>query len=81
MSQLQDLARRVDRLLLRHEELQRTNALLEQRVRDLESECRQLEARLDAARSRVNTLLERIPAENGTDEGSPAFPPISKGQV
>jgi len=28
MSQLQDLAERVERLLLRHQELQRTNALL-----------------------------------------------------
>ena len=30
MPKLQDLADRVDRLLLRHQELQRTNALLEQ---------------------------------------------------
>ena len=32
MSTLEDLAERVDRLLLRHEELKRTNALLEQQL-------------------------------------------------
>ena len=33
MGTLQDLAERIDRLVLRHEELKRANALLEQGVR------------------------------------------------
>ena len=32
MASIEDLAERVERLLLRHEELQRTNALLEQQL-------------------------------------------------
>ena len=67
MSKIEDLADRVERLLLRHDELQRTNVLLEQQLKAVTIERDSLKSRLNAARSRVNTLLERLPAE-----GSPA---------
>ncbi len=62
MSQLHDLAERVERLVLRHEELKRTNGLLEQQVNTLSNERDNLKSRLAAARSRIDALLERLPA-------------------
>jgi len=47
---------------LRYEELQRTNALLTQQVATLTQERDSFKSRLSAARSRVDALLERIPA-------------------
>jgi cell division protein ZapB len=64
MSKLQDLADRVERLLLRHQEQQRTNALLEQQLAAVTQERDSLRARLNAARSRIDGLLERLPAES-----------------
>jgi cell division protein ZapB len=52
---------RVERLLLRYEELQRTNALLGQQVESLTQERDSLKSRLGAARARVDALLERLP--------------------
>ena len=66
MSKLDDLAERVERLLLRHEELKRTNLLLEQQVASLSSERDNLRSRLSAARARIDVLLERLPAGNGS---------------
>ena len=66
MSKLEDLAERVERLVLRHEELKRTNTLLEQQVAALSSERDNLRSRLSAARARIDVLLERLPAGNGT---------------
>jgi cell division protein ZapB len=65
MSKLEDLADRVERLVLRHEELKRTNALLEQQLAATLSERDSLKSRLGAARSRIEVLLERLPAGNG----------------
>lgn len=70
MSQLQDLAERVERLLLRHQELQRTNALLEQQLASVTQERDNLRSRLNAARGRIDALLERLPAEAGNGNGS-----------
>ncbi len=70
MSQLLDLAERVERLLLRHQELQRTNALLEQQLASVTQERDSLRSRLNAARSRIDALLERLPAEAGDGTGS-----------
>ncbi|MGD9836112.1 MAG: DUF904 domain-containing protein [Piscinibacter sp.] len=70
MSQLQDLAERVERLLLRHQELQRTNALLEQQLASVTQERDSLRSRLNAARNRIDDLLERLPAEAGDGQGS-----------
>jgi cell division protein ZapB len=55
------IASRVDRLLLRHGELQRTNELLAAQVASLTSERDLLHARLSAARSRIDALLDRLP--------------------
>ncbi len=71
MPKLQDLADRVDRLLLRHQELQRTNALLEQQLAAVTQERDSLRSRLNAARGRIDSLLERLPAEAGDTPGSP----------
>lgn len=70
MSKLQELADRVERLLLRHQELQRTNALLERQLAATAQERDQLRARLSAARSRIDALLERLPAEARDTTGS-----------
>ena len=55
------IAERVERLLLRHAELQRTNTLLEQQVTALTQERDSLKSRLQAARARVDALIERLP--------------------
>jgi hypothetical protein len=56
------VAERVERLLLRHAELQRTNALLARQVAALTQERDSLKSRLQAARARVDALLDRLPA-------------------
>jgi cell division protein ZapB len=63
MSRLPDLAERIDRLVLRHEELARTNALLDQQVQSITAERDSLKSRLAAARARIDALLERLPVE------------------
>ena len=60
-SPIDPLVERVERLLVRYEELQRTNALLVQQVEALTQERDSLKSRLSAARSRVDALLERLP--------------------
>ncbi len=60
-TQIDQIAERVERLLVRHEELQRTNALLAQQVATLIQERDALKSRLTAARARVDALLERLP--------------------
>lgn len=63
MTQLQQLAERVERLLLRHEELQRTNALLLQQVQTLTAERESLKSRLSAARTRIDYLIDKLPQQ------------------
>ena len=70
MSTLQDPATRIDRLLLRHEELDRTNKLLLDQVASLAGERDSLKSRLAAARTRIDTLLERLPATDGEKDAS-----------
>ncbi len=60
-SQIEQITERVDRLLVRYVELQRTNALLAQQVATLTNERDSLKSRLNAARARVDALLERLP--------------------
>jgi cell division protein ZapB len=57
---LDQITERVERLLLRHEELQRTNALLVEQVHTLQAERDSLKSRLMAARARIDALLERL---------------------
>jgi uncharacterized protein (TIGR02449 family) len=63
MATLQDLAERVDRLVLRHQELQRTSALIEQQLAAVSAERDSLRSRLAAARARIDALIERLPPE------------------
>lgn len=58
---IDQIAERVERLLVRYEELQRTNALLAEQVEALTTERDSLKSRLGAARARVEALLERLP--------------------
>jgi cell division protein ZapB len=81
MTQLQQLAERVERLLLRHEELQRTNALLLQQVQSLSAERESLKSRLSAARTRIDHLIDKLPhqatraaAEGGQSSDNTAGP-------
>jgi cell division protein ZapB len=70
MTQFHDLADRVDRLVLRHEELKRTNALLAQEVSALAAERDSLRSRLGAARLRIDALLERLPTDSAERGGA-----------
>ena len=60
-TQIDQIAERVERLLVRHEELQRTNALLAQQVQELSHERDLLKSRLGAARHRIDALIDRLP--------------------
>ncbi|MDQ6628256.1 MAG: DUF904 domain-containing protein [Pseudomonadota bacterium] len=63
MSRIEELAERVERLLLRHDEVHRTNALLREQLETVSRERDNLRSRLNAARSRIDVLLERMPRE------------------
>ena len=69
-SPIDQIAERVERLLVRYEELQRTNALLLEQVAALSHERDSLKSRLSAARARVEALLDRLP-ENSIDASTP----------
>ena len=66
MPKIEELADKVERLLLRHEEVLRTKSLLEQQVAALLQERDQLRTRLNAARSRIDDLIERCPPPTDT---------------
>ena len=70
---IDQITERVERLLVRYEELQRTNALLTAQVDTLASERDSLKSRLGAARARVDALLERLSetTDAGTHKGTP----------
>jgi cell division protein ZapB len=63
MAKLEDLVERVDRLVLRHQELKRASTLIEQQLAAVSAERDSLRSRLAAARARIDALLERFPAE------------------
>ncbi len=71
MSRFDELAERIERLVLRHDELKRTNALLEQQLTSVTQERDSLRSRLLAARSRIDALLDRIPAEPAPTSNGP----------
>ena len=60
-SSLDQIAERVERLLVRYAEMQRTNALLSQQVLTLTQERDSLKSRLHTVRDRMDSLLERLP--------------------
>ena len=70
-TQINQITERVERLLLRYEELQRTNALLADEVGVLTQERDSLKSRLGAARARVDALLERLPENAGHSHAAP----------
>lgn len=69
-SRIDQIAERVERLLVRHEEVQRTNALLQDQVDALTRERDALRSRLTAARTRLDALLEQLPAADAPDTGA-----------
>jgi hypothetical protein len=66
-SRIDQIAERVERLLVRHEEVQRTNALLQDQVDALTRERDTLKSRLAAARTRLESQLDHLPADPGQD--------------
>ena len=62
-SPLDPVLERVARLIVRYEELKRTNDLLISQVDTLTQERDSLKSRLQAARSRIDGLLDRLPVE------------------
>ena len=65
------IAERVERLLLRYAELQRTNELLTSQVETITQERDALKSRLNAARARVDALLDRLPDASATAQKDP----------
>jgi uncharacterized protein (TIGR02449 family) len=63
---IDQIAERVERLLVRYAELQRTNVLLTNQVETLTQERDTLKSRLNAARARVDALLDRLPDTSTT---------------
>lgn len=66
-------ADRVERLLLRHRELQRTNELITAQLHAALQERDSLKSRLNAARARVDALLDRLPEATGVGAAAPAI--------
>jgi ABC-type phosphate transport system auxiliary subunit len=70
MATIEELADRVERLLLRHEELQRTNALITAQLAAVTGERDNLRSRLNAAKSRIDVLLQRLPRDPADRDGA-----------
>jgi cell division protein ZapB len=81
MASFDDLGERIERLLMRFAELQRTNELLTNKLRAAEQERDSFRQRLNEARARVDALLARLPdniplaasdaADDNNNEGRP----------
>ena len=70
-SQTDQISERVERLLLRYAEVQRTNALLATQLAALTHERDSLKTRLNAARARVDALLESLPESSANLKDTP----------
>ena len=70
MATIEELADRVERLLLRHEELRRINALRATQLDTVTNERDNLRSRLNAARGRIDVLLQRLPSEPSASDGA-----------
>ena len=68
LNYIDQITDRVERLLLRHEELHRTNELLGQQVQALSTERDQLRQQLQTARQRLDALISQLPADTGEVE-------------
>ncbi len=71
MPSLTDLIERVERLLLRHEELKLAHTLLLEQMQGVSQERDSLRSRLNAARARIDALLERLPVDKEAGEPRP----------
>ena len=60
---IEQITERVDLLLGRYAQLQRTNGLLAEQVYALTQERDSLQSRLSTARAKVDALIERLPPE------------------
>jgi hypothetical protein len=80
MATIEELADRVERLLVRHEELQRTNALIAAQLAAVTGERDNLRSRLNAA-SRIDVLLQRLPRDPATGDGVDGAPVDVAGAV
>lgn len=65
---IDQITERVERLLVRHEEMQRTVALLTQQVHDLTQQRNQLSNQNQAALQRLEALIQQLPTEAGDTE-------------
>ena len=74
-TQIEQIAERVERLLVRHDELQRTNALLMSQIKAVSQERDSLKSRLSAARARIDALLDRLPEMASTAPSNPTDSP------
>lgn len=72
MADLTAIIERVDKLLLRHEELKRTNQLLQGQVDALTAERDALRSRLQTARTRLDALLDRLPGNDSAARSTSA---------
>jgi len=68
---LQALSERVERLLLRHAELQRAYALLQQERDTVANERDVLRSGVTAARRRLDSLNDRVPADGNVPGEQP----------
>ena len=75
---IEQITERVDRVLLRQEELQRTKALLTQQVHALTQERDLLKAKLNAAKQRLDAVLAELP-DGGASLIGPASNPDDEG--
>ena len=69
LTQIELITERVERLLVRYQEQQRTNTLLSEQLALLTHERDSLKSRLSAARARVDALLERLPSNAANTKG------------
>lgn len=77
---LEDLVERIDRLVLRHQELKRSAALVEEQLAAVTAERDSLRSRLSAARARVDALLARLPADDLRPGAADAIEPSTPAQ-
>ena len=76
---LDQIADRMEHMLLRYQELQKTAALLQGQLQEVTQERDSLKSRLSAARARVDALLARLPAEPAA--ATPAAPAPATASV
>ena len=64
------IVERAERLLVRHEEIQRTHALLASELKQVRAERDVLKSRMDTAKARLDELLAQLPPEARAEDGA-----------